>query len=139
MTPIRGKAARKGKQVVDMPRVVHFEIPADDTRRALEFYKEVFGWNADKWGGPMEYYLLSTKKEGEEGIDGAIMPRDETSPHIVNILDVPSVDEFMERVVAHGGKLMSPKIPVPGVGWVVYVSDTEGNLMGMMERDENAQ
>lgn len=120
-----------------MPRVVHFEIPADDTGRALAFYEKVFGWKADKWAGPIEYYLLSAKGEGEEGIDGAIMPRDETSPHIVNILDVPSIDEYMQLVVDHGGKLMSPKIPVPGVGWVAYVADTEGNLMGMMERDES--
>ncbi len=27
-----------------MPRVVHFEIPADDPERAIEFYRQVFGW-----------------------------------------------------------------------------------------------
>ena len=27
-----------------MPRVVHFEIHADDPERAINFYKSVFGW-----------------------------------------------------------------------------------------------
>ena len=31
-----------------MSRVVHFEIPADDPERAVEFYKKVFGWKIDK-------------------------------------------------------------------------------------------
>ncbi|MGZ7136310.1 MAG: VOC family protein, partial [Methanobacterium sp.] len=38
-----------------MPRVVHFEIPADDPERAIEFYKNVFGWKIDKWEGPFDY------------------------------------------------------------------------------------
>jgi predicted enzyme related to lactoylglutathione lyase len=33
-----------------MPRVVHFEIPADDTGRAVKFYQKVFGWKIEKWG-----------------------------------------------------------------------------------------
>ena len=28
-----------------MPRVVHFEIHADDPERAIRFYHSVFGWN----------------------------------------------------------------------------------------------
>jgi predicted enzyme related to lactoylglutathione lyase len=37
-----------------MPRVVYFEIPADDPERAAKFYKEVFGWKIDKWEGPFD-------------------------------------------------------------------------------------
>ena len=35
-----------------MPRVIHFEIPADDPDRAAKFYGNVFGWKLDKWDGP---------------------------------------------------------------------------------------
>lgn len=31
-----------------MPRVVHFEIPADDPGRAVKFYESVFGWQIQK-------------------------------------------------------------------------------------------
>jgi len=30
------------------------------------------------------------------------------------------------------------QMAVPGVGWLAYFSDTEGNVFGMMEPDESA-
>ena len=36
-----------------MPRVIHFEINADDPERAVEFYRGVFGWDITNMGGPM--------------------------------------------------------------------------------------
>ena len=38
-----------------MPRVVHFEIRADNPERAVKFYSEIFGWEIQKWDGPVEY------------------------------------------------------------------------------------
>ena len=32
-----------------------------------------------------------------------------------------------------------PKMPVPGVGWLAYVKDTEGNILGMMQSDPSAK
>jgi len=38
-----------------MPRVVHFEIQADDPEKAIAFYRELLGWQFSKWDGPREY------------------------------------------------------------------------------------
>ncbi len=35
-----------------MPTINHFEIPDDDVERAQKLYKEIFGWNMQKWGNP---------------------------------------------------------------------------------------
>ena len=35
-----------------MPRVVHFEIHAENPERAIEFYSGLFGWEVMKWEGP---------------------------------------------------------------------------------------
>ena len=43
-----------------MPRISHFDIPADDPKRAQKFYQDVFGWKFDKWDGPMEYWMVKT-------------------------------------------------------------------------------
>ena len=43
-----------------MPRVIHFDLPADDVGRAKDFYEKVFGWSFSKYAGPMEYWLVST-------------------------------------------------------------------------------
>jgi predicted enzyme related to lactoylglutathione lyase len=41
-----------------MPRVVHFEISADDPERAIRFYEHVFGGEFTKGEGPMDYWLI---------------------------------------------------------------------------------
>jgi predicted enzyme related to lactoylglutathione lyase len=58
-----------------MPRVVHFEIHADDPQRAIAFYSKLFGWEFNSWGGPMEYYLIKTGPEESRGIDGGMIRR----------------------------------------------------------------
>lgn len=119
-----------------MPRVIHFEIPADDPARAVEFFEKVFGWKIDKWGS-MDYWLAATGPDGQPGINGAIMTR-EVQKTTVNTIDVPSVDEFAKKIVDAGGKVIRPKTAIPGVGWFAYCLDTEGNVFGIMENDPKA-
>jgi uncharacterized protein len=64
-----------------VPRVIHFEIPADDPERAVNFYKKVFGWKIDEYGvGDMNYWLVTTGNYKEPGINGAIAEKDESHP-----------------------------------------------------------
>jgi len=52
-----------------MPRPVHFEIPAGNPQRAIDFYNSVFGWKFTKWdGGQMEYWMVETGPASEPGI-----------------------------------------------------------------------
>ena len=53
-----------------MPRVVHFEINAKKPELLAEFYEKVFGWEIEKWEGPVDYWLITTGKEDESGING---------------------------------------------------------------------
>jgi len=121
-----------------MPRVVHFEINADDPKRAVKFYEEAFGWKINDWEGPTEYWLIKTGEESEPGIDGAIMRR-EGDWATINTIAVPSYDEFAERVKEAGGKVVSPKQAVPGIGYHSYCLDSEGNVFGIMEENPSAQ
>jgi predicted enzyme related to lactoylglutathione lyase len=122
-----------------MPRVVHFEIDAKKPDRAIKFYEKVFSWKIKKWEGPVEYYLITTGKESEPGVDGGLSRRTESEPSTVNTIDVPSVDEFIKKVEANGGTIIRPKMAVPGVGYMAYFKDPEGNIFGMMENDESAK
>jgi predicted enzyme related to lactoylglutathione lyase len=119
-----------------MLRVIHFELPADEPERAVAFYREVFGWQINKWEGPMDYWLVMTG-EGAPGIDGGIMRRENVT-NTVNTIGVPSVDEFSQKIVAAGGKVVVPKMAIPGVGYHAYCADTEGNLFGIMQDDPAA-
>lgn len=121
-----------------MPRVVHFEFSAQDPERASGFYQAVFGWRVQKWDGPNEYWLVSTGATDQPGIDGGIMRVQEDMPGTVNTIDVASVDETLEKIVQEGGQVTHPKMAVPGIGWLAYCIDTEGNMFGIMQGDPSA-
>lgn len=121
-----------------MPRVIHFELPAGQPERAAKFYEGVFGWQIQKWEGPVDYWLATTGPDDKPGINGAITPRTEGAVICLS-LDVPSVDEFLQKIVGAGGGIVVPKTTIPGVGYQAYCSDTEGNVFGIHQEDPSAR
>ena len=121
-----------------MSRVIHFEIPADNPERAVKFYKDVFGWQIAKWEGPMEYWLATTGADGP-GINGGLMRRQFPGQGTVNTLGVLSVDDALAKIQQSGGKLAMPKMAIPGIGWLAYCQDPEGNTFGIMQADAGAK
>jgi len=121
-----------------MAKVIHFEIPSQDPERLAEFYRRLFGWEIKSWGGPVEYWLVNAGPESEQGIHGAIARRDPREG-TRNTVSVASADETMEKVAGIGGKVLSPKMAVPGVGWTAICRDPEGNVFGIMQVDPAAK
>ncbi len=121
-----------------MPRVIHFEIYADEAGRATKFYSDVFGWQVHKWDGPGDYWLVISGDEGEPGIDGAIMGRSEPGISGMNYIDVDSVDDYIAKIQANGGTLVRPKMAIPEVGYAAVCNDTEGNPFGLFQTDSDA-
>jgi predicted enzyme related to lactoylglutathione lyase len=123
-------------------RVVHFDIYADDVERAIAFYQTVFGWAIQKVDG-MDYWLITTG-DGELGINGGLGPR--TSPTQGDVpqfgytctVDVADVNAAFEAALAAGGTEVHRPGPIPGVGYMAYVRDTEGNHLGLMQSDHTA-
>lgn len=122
-----------------MPRPVHFEIPAENPERAMQFYTSVFGWKFNKWDGPMDYWVISTGQPGEPGIDGGLMPRRDPTQPCVNTIGVANVDQSLQTIAQEGGVCVVPKMAVPGVGWLAYCKDTEGHIFGIMQMDPTAK
>jgi uncharacterized protein len=120
-----------------MSRPIHFEIPADDPNRASKFYEAVFGWQINKWDGPIEYWIAKTG--AGPGIDGGVMRRQYPGQGTVNTVGVESVDDSVKTIESNGGKLVVPKMPIPGMGWLAYCTDTEGNTFGLMQPDVTAK
>jgi len=120
-----------------MSRPIHFEIPADNPERAIGFYQKAFGWKIQKWEGPMPYWLVSTGSDGP-GIDGGLHPRAHPGQGTVNTIGVEQVDAALRQVQAAGGKVAVPKMAIPGIGWLAYCTDTEGNTFGLMQADPAA-
>src|SRR3954452_5285598 len=95
-----------------MGRVIHFEIHAEDPDRAQRFYTTVFGWNAQAYGGPVDYRLLTTGPDDQPGINGALLRRQgSTGPAdgqpvnaYVCTISVDSLDETERAVPEAGGR-----------------------------------
>lgn len=128
-----------------MTRVVHFEIHADDPERAIRFYRELLGWEFDSWDGPFPYWMIVTGPEGTPGINGGLLKRqhpitgnDGVIAYVCTV-EVADLDHRVARSVELGGSVALPKMPIPGLGWLAYVKDTEGNIFGLMQPDTNAK
>ncbi|MCH7519566.1 MAG: VOC family protein [Candidatus Dadabacteria bacterium] len=127
-----------------MARVVHFEIHADDPERAIDFYESALGWEFTKWDGPGEYWLIKTGSQDEPGINGGLMRRqgplsgDEVNAFVCTV-QVESIEDTASKVEESGGTVSIPKFSVPGVGWVAYFKDTEGNTFGALEPLEQTE
>ena len=126
-----------------MPRPIHFEIHAEDLDRAQRFYETLFGWTFSAWGDG-GYRLIDTGAEGP-GINGGLMRRHGGPPaggepltSWVCTVGVADLDASVASAEAGGGALALPKMAVPGVGWLAYVKDSEGNILGMMQEDPGA-
>lgn len=122
-----------------MPKIVHFEITADKPERAIEFYKNIFGWKVSKWDGPQEYWLIDTSNNGEDAVSGGISKRQDEWNGVYNTIQVESVDQYAEKVKSAGGEIVVPKHPIPGVGYIIYCKDTESNMFGIMHPDPDAK
>lgn len=131
-----------------MGRVLHFEVHVDDMDRAKKFYGEVFDWKFEDWSeyAGMPYFGAVTGDEKELGINGALMQRQSPPPQpnqAVNgfacTMGVEDLDATEAKVLELGGKVAMAKYALPGMAWQAYYFDTEGNIFGLHQPDENAK
>jgi predicted enzyme related to lactoylglutathione lyase len=125
-----------------MPRVCHFEIHADNPDQAIAFYRQVFGWEFSRWG-EVEYWLIRTGPASEPGIDGGLIRRRHPIDGqgviaYVCTVAVSDLDATLAKISSAGGILAVPRMAIPGVGWLAYAKDTQGNVFGIMQSDPAA-
>ena len=125
-----------------MPKVVHFEIPAEDLDRAKKFYGAVFDWSLETMPVPGGEYTSvvttpvdqQTQMPTEPGaINGGMMERNANTPAPVITIDVDAIDSALQDVEAAGGSTVQPRTEIPGMGAFAYFKDSEGNVMGLWE------
>lgn len=134
----------KQRKVSRMSRVVHFEIHASDPEKLIAFYTALFNWSFNQWGSE-KYWLISTGPDGVPGINGGLLQRHGDRPvpgQAVNAfgctVDVENLDSVMALGVEIGGTVALEKMAIPGVGWLGYLMDPDGNIFGLMQNDPAA-
>ena len=130
-----------------MARVVHFEIQADDVKRARTFYAAVFGWTFEDYSqftGTV-YWGVVTGPDDEPGINGGLLQRLAPVPAegsgtngYVCTVGVEDYDETERRILDAGGTVALPKMALTGMAWQGYYLDPEGNTFGIHQPDPEA-
>ncbi len=122
-----------------MSAIVHFDVPADDVERAKKFYSELLEWKFESFPA-MQYNLITTTSlDGTPGIGGGMGKRMDPSQRMMNYFGIRSIDAAMEQVKSLGGKVLSEKMAVPGMGFLANCMDTEGNMFGLWEENTQAR
>ncbi len=124
----------------EMDKVVHFEIPAENTERANKFYSEIFGWKIKGVNMGAPYNIVHTVEVDEKmmpkesgAINGGIFKKTEPLNAPIVIIAVSDVDEYLKKIGASGGQIAREKRAVGDMGFVAYIKDTEGNIVGIWQ------
>ena len=67
------------------------------------------------------------------GVNGGMMKRQNPEHKPVNYILVESVDEYAKKIEALGGRVVVPKMEVPGICWWALALDPEGNQFAIMQ------
>ncbi|HET9826701.1 MAG TPA: VOC family protein [Chitinophagaceae bacterium] len=113
-------------------RVIHFEIPASDPNAVVKFFQDTFGWKIERYSD-QPYWLCTTGKGDEAGIDGAIMQKESGAHHVQNTIGVDNIEESRKTIVANGGTLTSEVMDIPNIGKFCYFKDPDGNVHGIIQ------
>ncbi len=119
--------------------VVHFEVVANNLKRAQEFYSKAFGWTMS----PMpqfDYVMVGTTESDKDGtptkpgaINGGMMKRTKTYAGPILTIRVEDIEKTLANVKKLGGKVVTKKQPVADMGFTAYFRDTERNLVGLWQ------
>jgi predicted enzyme related to lactoylglutathione lyase len=115
-------------------KVVHFEIPADDTARARQFWGDLFGIEWQTYDGEVEYHMFGND---DQQTGGGLMPRQDGQQGLTVYFGVEDIDAASAKVKELGGSV-EEKQPVPGMGWLAHAKDSEGNDFSFWQPDDDA-
>jgi uncharacterized protein len=121
----------------------HFDLSVRDLGAAQRFFESALAWRFERFPMPYEAYLIQAGADGEPGINGSIgaladAPAAEGRPMTQVTIEVPELDAVLARVTAAGGRVVEPRVAIPGVGWYATCAEPGGLRFGLMQADAKA-
>jgi predicted enzyme related to lactoylglutathione lyase len=116
-----------------MARVVHFELPTTDIQKSKAFYEKIFDWKMNPFPGQMEYLLINTGDPKVPGINGGLGGAANEFKATVTTVDVDDIDATLKLVEANGGQIIMPKDIIPGIGYLAYIREPGGAVLGVIQ------
>ncbi len=109
------------------------ELNTTDHESAWKFYSELFGWRhttsmdmGPEWG---TYFMFGHPDDPEDRSAGGMFDAAKHTgmpPKWLYYVNVPEMAPTVERITAHGGKIIVPPTDVPGGGQSAQALDPQG-------------
>ena len=120
-------------------KVVLFEIPASDFKKAKAFYEAVFDWKVELSGneGGMALTTAADKDYNPTepgGINGGFYKRKSTTDQPTCGVETESIDETLKAIEKAGGKVVTAKHPIDEWGFMADFADPDGNVFALWEK-----
>ncbi len=107
--------------------VVHFEIGCRNSPKTQEFYGKLFDWTITQQGPAA---MIDTG--AGSGINGHITALGHEPHHYVTFyVQVENLQATLDRAAELGGKTLIPPTEVPGMGSFAWLTDLDGNVVGL--------
>ncbi|MBB4894843.1 hypothetical protein FHS39_003901 [Streptomyces olivoverticillatus] len=112
------------------------DLMVPDQRAALDFYRDLFGWQGEP--GPPEtggYAVCTLRGKPVAGIMTAMAPEGGASPPTAwtTYLAVENADETTAKIAARGGAVLQEAIDVMDLGRMAAAADPMGAVFGLWE------
>ena len=108
--------------------VVHFEIGCRDLKRTTAFYATVFGWSSTD--APMSSILNTLSTDGIQGHITSL--GHEPFNYTTFYVQVEDINQKLADITKAGGKKIVGPITLPDKRQFAWISDPEGNVVGII-------
>ena len=112
--------------------IVHWELNADDAKKAQEFYGKLFDWHVDA-NNPMDYGMVDTHTE--HGINGGIHHSADAPKGVTIYVEVEDLQAYLDKAESLGGKTVMPIVVIPNMVTMAQFSDPQGNVFGLVKSE----
>ena len=118
--------------------IVHIEFPATSPKEASDFYNGLFGWKHEEFPGGYVMFDAGNGSGGGYNPVGTSGLFEVKPGEVLVYVNTDDIEASLARAEELGGKTITPKSPIPGMGWYGVFEDPTGNKVGLYTSDPQA-
>jgi predicted enzyme related to lactoylglutathione lyase len=118
-------------------KFVWYELATTDVQGAIDYYRNVIGWETDFYeGAGMPYNIL--KADSSMGVGGIFaLPeearRNGAPPHWTAYVYADDVDALTKKAISLGGRSCVPPADIPTIGRFSVIADPHGAMIALLK------
>ena len=111
---------------------VHMELNTPDPEKAKAFYSKLFQWQMEDMPNSAVPNGSYTMVKVGEGTGGGIMQQIPGGPFgWLAYVEVSDIHATTQAAKSLGGKIMKEPVEVMGMGWISFIQDPTGAVLGL--------